>query len=297
MERGFPSNERNWRENGDASPSPKPSQKTTPKPSDDIPISNNNNVDKSLDGGSAKGDASAGATPGADGKHPLFSHGACKWTGCETHCDDIGQFLKHVTTEHVLDDKSTAQARVQMQIVSQLELQLQKERERLQAMMAHLHLTKEADLKNAAAAAAAAAAQQERDRSSKGDHGGSTPSPVPSADRAKSPPPAKMPKHAPGPPGLTAIPGALHGFGGHLPPFPGALGAGGNAGSGGNGGVHPTPLSALTAAARSAPGGGNGAGAAVGSPGGLPPPPPASMGGPIRRRISDKAPLPMTNGE
>lgn len=28
--------------------------------------------------------------------------------------------------EHVLDDKSTAQARVQMQIVSQLELQLQK---------------------------------------------------------------------------------------------------------------------------------------------------------------------------
>jgi hypothetical protein len=30
--------------------------------------------------------------------------------------------------EHVLDDKSTAQARVQMQIVSQLELQLQKVR-------------------------------------------------------------------------------------------------------------------------------------------------------------------------
>ena len=29
-------------------------------------------------------------------------------------------------SEHVLDDKSTAQARVQMQIVSQLELQLQK---------------------------------------------------------------------------------------------------------------------------------------------------------------------------
>jgi hypothetical protein len=68
----------------------------------------------------------------------LFESGACKWTGCETHCHDVSQFLKHVTTEHVLDDKSTAQARVQMQIVSQLELQLQKERERLQAMMAHL---------------------------------------------------------------------------------------------------------------------------------------------------------------
>ena len=34
--------------------------------------------------------------------------------------------LKHVGTEHVLDDKSTAQARVQMQIVAQLEHSLQK---------------------------------------------------------------------------------------------------------------------------------------------------------------------------
>ena len=82
------------------------------------------------------------------GKHPLFSNGVCKWTGCEAHCADIGQFLKHVTTAHVLDDKSTAQTRVQMQIVSQLELQLEKERERLHAMMAHLRMTKEADIKN-----------------------------------------------------------------------------------------------------------------------------------------------------
>ena len=81
-------------------------------------------------------------------KHPLYAHGSCKWTGCETQCPDLPNFLKHVSTEHVLDDKSTAQARVQMQIVSQLELQLQKEKERLQAMMTHLHLTKEADLKN-----------------------------------------------------------------------------------------------------------------------------------------------------
>jgi len=80
-------------------------------------------------------------------QHPLFSHGSCKWTGCETHCSDLTAFLRHISSEHVLDDKSTAQARVQMQIVSQLELQLGKERERLQAMMAHLHLTKETDLK------------------------------------------------------------------------------------------------------------------------------------------------------
>ncbi|KAM7397045.1 hypothetical protein PAMP_020043 [Pampus punctatissimus] len=46
----------------------------------------------------------------------------------------------HIGSEHTLDDRSTAQCRVQMQVVQQLELQLCKERERLQAMMAHLHL-------------------------------------------------------------------------------------------------------------------------------------------------------------
>lgn len=52
-------------------------------------------------------------------------------------------FYRHLNTEHTLDDRSTAQARVQMQVVSQLELQLQKERDRLQAMMHHLHLSKQ----------------------------------------------------------------------------------------------------------------------------------------------------------
>ena len=55
---------------------------------------------------------------------------------------EYSNFPTKCAAEHVLDDKSTAQARVQMQIVSQLELQLQKERERLQAMMSHLHLNK-----------------------------------------------------------------------------------------------------------------------------------------------------------
>jgi len=40
-----------------------------------------------------------------------------------------------LNTEHILDDRSTAQTRVQMQVVSQLELQLQKERDRLQSMV------------------------------------------------------------------------------------------------------------------------------------------------------------------
>ncbi|KAF3688559.1 Forkhead box protein P2 [Channa argus] len=46
----------------------------------------------------------------------------------------------HIGSEHTLDDRSTAQCRVQMQVVQQLKLQLCKEQERLQAMMAHLHL-------------------------------------------------------------------------------------------------------------------------------------------------------------
>ena len=51
---------------------------------------------------------------------------------------DYFNFLTKFAAEHILDDKSRAQAVVQMQIVSQLELQLQKEKERLQAMMKHL---------------------------------------------------------------------------------------------------------------------------------------------------------------
>lgn len=56
---------------------------------------------------------------------------------------NISYCFRHLNTEHILDDRSTAQARVQMQVVSQLELQLQKERDRLQAMMHHLHLSKQ----------------------------------------------------------------------------------------------------------------------------------------------------------
>ncbi|GFW75036.1 forkhead box protein P4 [Trichonephila clavipes] len=72
--------------------------------------------------------------------HALYGHGVCKWPGCETVCDDFQAFKKHLNLEHQLDDRSTAQARVQMQVVSQLELQLSKEKERLQAMMQHLHM-------------------------------------------------------------------------------------------------------------------------------------------------------------
>ncbi|XP_069802379.1 forkhead box protein P4 isoform X2 [Dendropsophus ebraccatus] len=74
------------------------------------------------------------------GSHPLYGHGECRWPGCEALCEDMGQFIKHLNTEHALDDRSTAQCRVQMQVVQQLEIQLAKESERLQAMMTHLHM-------------------------------------------------------------------------------------------------------------------------------------------------------------
>ncbi|XP_070829292.1 forkhead box protein P2-like [Chaetodon trifascialis] len=72
--------------------------------------------------------------------HTLYSHGVCNWPGCESVCESFSEFIKHIGSEHTLDDRSTAQCRVQMQVVQQLELQLCKERERLRAMMAHLHL-------------------------------------------------------------------------------------------------------------------------------------------------------------
>ncbi|XP_038873891.1 forkhead box protein P2-like [Salvelinus namaycush] len=72
--------------------------------------------------------------------HSLYGYGVCIWPGCETVCENASQFIKHLSIEHMLDERSTAQCRVQMQVVQQLDLQLSKERERLQAMMAHLHL-------------------------------------------------------------------------------------------------------------------------------------------------------------
>jgi hypothetical protein len=70
----------------------------------------------------------------------LYGHGVCRWPGCENPFDNIPAFIKHLNTEHSLDDRSTAQTRVQIQTVNQLELQLQKEKDRLDAMMQHLHM-------------------------------------------------------------------------------------------------------------------------------------------------------------
>ncbi|XP_076448666.1 forkhead box protein P1-like [Babylonia areolata] len=70
----------------------------------------------------------------------LFRHNFCKWPSCDTHCTDFHTFVKHLRKEHRLDDRSTAQARVQLQVITQLEAQVTKEKELLQAMMQHLHM-------------------------------------------------------------------------------------------------------------------------------------------------------------
>ncbi|XP_052780915.1 forkhead box protein P2-like isoform X2 [Mya arenaria] len=88
--------------------------------------------------GSLLGTGSAGAKSEECG-NPLYKHGVCKWPGCDTSCLDMKAFNKHLSMEHTIDDKNTAQARVQMQIVSQLEIQLSREKELLTAMMQHLH--------------------------------------------------------------------------------------------------------------------------------------------------------------
>ncbi|KAK3712752.1 hypothetical protein QZH41_013204 [Actinostola sp. cb2023] len=50
--------------------------------------------------------------------------------------------ISHLDNDHALDERSTAQARVQMQVVAHLESEQNKERERLNAMMSHLHMPK-----------------------------------------------------------------------------------------------------------------------------------------------------------
>ena len=46
--------------------------------------------------------------------HPLWKRGVCSWPSCDTGCDTMGIFLTHLNREHLLDEKSTAQTRVQV---------------------------------------------------------------------------------------------------------------------------------------------------------------------------------------
>lgn len=71
-------------------------------------------------------------------------------SGYDSGCDaSVTDFVRHLASAHALDDKTTAQTRVQLQIVNQLEFQLAKEKERLNSMMKHLRLeiSKNGDLR------------------------------------------------------------------------------------------------------------------------------------------------------
>lgn len=74
-----------------------------------------------------------------NGVHPLYHNCSCQWPGCATMLNTVPLFLDHLRSHHGLDDRSTAQCRVQTQVVTYLEEQLKAERDRLSAMMTHLH--------------------------------------------------------------------------------------------------------------------------------------------------------------
>uniref|UniRef100_A0A914WVU6 FOXP coiled-coil domain-containing protein n=1 Tax=Plectus sambesii TaxID=2011161 RepID=A0A914WVU6_9BILA len=69
----------------------------------------------------------------------------CAWPSCEQQCDSYNSFIHHLAAVHVLDDRSTAQCRVQMEVVESMEQKLNKERQRLQAMMQHLQMKQSPD--------------------------------------------------------------------------------------------------------------------------------------------------------
>ena len=71
---------------------------------EDSPIPNGHNVDYS--------DYQRSVQPPQ--KHPLYNRGVCSWSSCDTSCETMGIFLAHLNREHLIDEKSTAQTRVQV---------------------------------------------------------------------------------------------------------------------------------------------------------------------------------------
>ncbi|XP_014474344.1 PREDICTED: forkhead box protein P1 isoform X8 [Dinoponera quadriceps] len=192
-----------------------------------------------------------------DKVHPLYGHGVCKWPGCEVICEDYQAFLKHLNTEHTLDDRSTAQARVQMQVVSQLEIQLQKERDRLGAMMHHLHMAKQM-------------ASPEPPKSSESSTGSSLPK-LNFSTALMSQPPPNFAVSQVSPVSMSALVSAVRSpaVSGQLPPSAG--------------GAPMPPLPTIPNMSGLPP--------MPNMPGSMP-----SMAGPIRRRISDKSALSLAGG-
>ena len=103
-------------------------------------LSNNINHSNPDDDNQAQQNKKQSNKPEADVdyKAALFSNGSCKWPLCDQSMPDYRSFLHHLTNDHQLDDRSTAQAKIQMEMVLQLESNLLKEQKVLQAMVNHL---------------------------------------------------------------------------------------------------------------------------------------------------------------
>ncbi|XP_063979383.1 forkhead box protein P1 isoform X5 [Diachasmimorpha longicaudata] len=196
-----------------------------------------------------------------DKGNPLYGHGVCKWPSCEVLCDDYQAFRKHLNTEHTLDDRSTAQARVQLQVVTQLEIQLQKERDILAAMMHHLHVAKQI-------------ASPEPPKSLESSPGSSLPKLGLSSGLMSQPPPNFSVSQV-STVSMSALVSAVRSpAGGQLPPSGGPM--------------PPMPNMTNLPGMPPMP---NMPGSITSIPGALP-----SMAGPIRRRISDKSALSLAGG-
>ncbi|GFN88773.1 forkhead box protein p1 [Plakobranchus ocellatus] len=89
--------------------------------------------------GSNNSNQGSSSSSNDNSSHPLWINKCCKWPNCEAHIEDLPGFIKHLNREHQLDDRSTAQSRVQMEVVSSLEAQLTFQKKVLRAMTDHLH--------------------------------------------------------------------------------------------------------------------------------------------------------------
>ncbi|CDW54635.1 FoxP protein [Trichuris trichiura] len=90
--------------------------------------------------GEATLSSSASGQDSPSASHPLYQHGICTWPSCDKQCSTYLAFVQHLNSSHLLDDRTAAQCRVQMQVVDQLDSQLNKERYRLHAMLQHLQM-------------------------------------------------------------------------------------------------------------------------------------------------------------
>ncbi|XP_041427798.1 forkhead box P3 L homeolog isoform X1 [Xenopus laevis] len=69
---------------------------------------------------------------------PVYYRGACTFPGCGKAFEDHRHFLRHLHSDHHLDDKSTVQCLIQTEVVHKLEEQLAVEKERLHHMQSQM---------------------------------------------------------------------------------------------------------------------------------------------------------------